>query len=184
MAIFLSYCEGDAELVHRIFSILSRMHLNPYVFMLYREPGEFIPEVVVRQISTSNYFVPFLTRNGVQSQWVNQEIGVAHALRKYIIPVVEIGVESKGFVEFREHIKHDPFNPEKTIFELIWRLRILLNPTSIDVKCPQCGHDFVSQLPLLDLAREVIEKGQIFVIDCPSCGLGIQINPMTQELIL
>lgn len=184
MAIFLSYCEEDAEFVHRIFLILSRMHLNPYAFMLYREPGEFIPEVVVRQISTSNYFVPFLTQSGVQSQWVNQEIGVAHALRKYIIPIAELGVESKGFVEFREHIKHDPFNPEQTIFELIWRLRTLLNPASIDVKCPQCGHDFVSELPSLELTAEAIGSGQIFATDCPSCGLSLSMNPRTQELML
>ena len=184
MAIFLSYCEEDAEFVHRIFWILYRMHLDPYAYMLYPDPGELIPEVIVRQISASSYFVPFLTQSGAQSQWVNQEIGVAHALRKYIIPVVEIGVETKGFVELRHRINHNSHNPEEALYQLIWSLRTLLNPNSIDIKCPQCGCDFVSQLPSLDLTRQVIEKEQVFVTDCPSCKLSVQINPRTGELIL
>lgn len=43
--------------------------------------------------------ITFLTRYGINSQWVQQEIGVAYAFDRIIVPVVEVGVEYSGFVE-------------------------------------------------------------------------------------
>ena len=183
MSIFLSYCEEDAKLVHRVFWILFRMHLEPYAYMLYPEPGEFIHDVVIRRINRSDYVIPFLTRDGVRSQWVNQEIGAAHALGKYIIPIREVGVESKGFVELRHYIDYSPSNPEGMISSLIWRLRTLLSPEAMDVKCPKCGATTVVGLASFELTREAISEGKNLGAKCKDCQHVIVFNPRTQEVI-
>jgi mannitol/fructose-specific phosphotransferase system IIA component len=53
-----------------------------------------------------------LTEDGARSEWVNQEIGVAHGLGKDIIPIKEKGVDVKGFIEGVEWITLDRFNPD------------------------------------------------------------------------
>jgi hypothetical protein len=159
------------------------MKLNPYAYKLYPEPGEIIPELVLNRINASKYVVPFLTRDGVKSQWVNQEIGVAHALGMYIIPIVEVGVESKGFVELRHHIKYNREDLDGTIFDLIRRLRQLMNPLTLDIKCTKCGIKFVSKLPSFEMVNEAISEDKIFAYKCPECQAEVQINPKTLETI-
>lgn len=184
MSIFLSYCEEDASLVHRVFYILSRLRLDPYAFKLFPEAGEFIHEIVLSTITNSKYVVPFITRDGVQSQWVNQEIGAAHALRKYIIPVVEVGVESKGFVDLklRHAIEYQPTDPNWMIFSLIWRLCTLLRPQALDVECLKCGNTFVTKMPSFELWTSVINKGDILQTECP-CGNMVTLDPLTLEVL-
>ena len=183
MSIFLSYCEEDANLVHRIFWILSRMRLDPYAFKLFPEAGEFIHEIVLSRITNSDYFVPFVTRDGVQSQWVNQEIGAAHTLKKYIISVVQVGVESKGFVDLRlrHAVGYQPDNLNQMIFSLIWRLCTLLHPEVLDVECPKCGNAFVAKMPSFEMWRNVISKGGGLQTECP-CGNTVILNPHTLEV--
>ena len=184
MSVFLSYCEEDASLVHRICHVLSRLRLDPYAFKLFPEAGEFIHEIVISRIANSRYFVPFVTGRGVLSQWVNQDIGTAHALKKYIIPVVEVGVESQGFVDLklRHAVQYEPSNPDWMIFCLIWRLCTLLQPESLDVECPKCENPFVTKMPSFELWRDVINKGFVLVTDC-QCGNKVTLDPLTLEVI-
>lgn len=184
MSIFLSYSEEDASLVHRIFYILERLHLDPYAFKLFPQAGEFIHEIVISRIINSEYVVPFITRDGVQSQWVNQEIGAAHALKKYIIPVVEVGIESKGFVDLklRHAVEYSPSDPDQTIFSLIWRLCTLLKPAHLDTECPKCGNAFVAQMPSFEVWKAVINRKHVLVTDCP-CGNKVFLDPLTLEVI-
>lgn len=183
MAVFLSYAEEDSALVHRVHDILFRMGLDPYAFKLYPEPGEFVPQLVLKRIETADYFIPFLTRHGVTSQWVNQEIGIAHALNKYIIPIKVRSVTSKGFVELRHHITHDPTQPENTIHDIIYRLVQLANVKSIDAQCSACGNKFVTNMANILLVNELIKDGQILHTACPMCEKQVLFNPKTQEII-
>jgi len=184
MSIFLSYSEEDTGLVHRIFHILSRLDLDPYAFKLFPEPGEIIHEIVLSRIKDSSYVIPFITRNGVQSQWVNQEIGVAHALRKYIIPVVEVGIESKGFVDLRlrHAIEYQPVNPDQMIYSLVWRLCTLLMPKYLDAESTKCEKTLVIKVPSFELWGDVISKGDQLQAECP-CGNTVILNSLTLEVI-
>ena len=68
-------------------------------------------EVIKSMIAGCPYFLVVLTKDGIRSQWVNQEIGYAVARNKNLIPIIEIEnftarrFDSKGFVEL-----HDPIN--------------------------------------------------------------------------
>jgi hypothetical protein len=182
MTIFLSYCKEDSDFAHRVFWILHRMKLDPYAYLMYPEAGEIIPELTLSWISKSKYAIPFLTKNGVQSQWVNQEIGAALALKKYIIPVVEIGVESEGFVELRHCIDHNPVDPDETITNLLYRIRTLTNPNAIECTCAKCGNEFYMNLPSIKVIGETLAAKQIFTTNCPKCKEINLINPRTLEV--
>lgn len=189
--VFLSHDHKDIKLIDRIWKILSNIKINSYIYEYFREYGEYIPETIKMRIKESLYFVVFLTKNGIKSQWVNQEIGIAHAYDdKLIIPVKEIGVKSKGFIELREHIEYDP-NASKDvdymIHCLITRLRGLLLmsydiPDGLTLEC-NCGNRIESELPSIETVNHTIEKKFVFKTKCPKCQKNIQYSPYTFEPI-
>lgn len=184
--VFLSHDTQDYNLVDKIWKILDRINVNAYVYERFPDYGEYIPETLKNTIKTSTHFVTFLTRNGVLSQWVNQEIGIAHAFDKLIIPIQEKGVKSKGFVELRRYIEYDPYNPEVMMNQLITRLRGLLYKhyaieNGLTLDCSKCSNRFKTLLPSCDEVMTAIEKNQNFIAKCNKCHNEIQYSPMTLE---
>lgn len=181
--VFISHAEEDKNLAERIHSILERMGLGPYIYELYSEYGRDLDDIIRDKISECKHFVVLLTSNGIQSQWVNQEIGMAYALNRNIIPVVEKGTKSKGFIEFKLGLPYDPHTPEYSISLLIYRLRILMNPKRLQVECGACGHEFWGLLPEQDEVNKFIERGQYLSIPCEECEKEIWVNASTFEII-
>lgn len=181
--VFLSYNESDLALVERIMGILDRMGISAYSFKHYPEYGEYIPEIVRKNIVDSEDFVVLLTQAGIGSQWVNQEIGMAFALKMLIIPIIQTGVESKGFVELRQRIDLELYNPETAISNLIYRLRSLYNVTTIQFKCKNenCRNQFVSSVPSQLEINEAVKNNESFIAMCPICKSEIRYSPLTFE---
>lgn len=110
--VFISHATTeDSWLASWIEDALDCLHLRSFVYERYPKGGQNRFEVIKAKIKECPYFLALLTRNGVASQWVNQEIGYAVGIGKAVIPVVEIDeatgrrIESKGFVEL-----HDPID--------------------------------------------------------------------------
>jgi len=183
--VFLSYNELDLALVESIKSALERIGISVYSFKHYPEAGEYIPESIKKNIRDSDYFVVLLTQAGIESQWVNQEIGMAFALNMLIIPIIQTGFESKGFVELRQHINYDAYNPEQGISDLIYRLRYLCNATSIQLKCTneKCRNKLVVGIPSETEIGEAIKKGEVFYETCPQCKNKVNYSPKTFEQV-
>ena len=158
------------------------------MYELYPQYGELLPEVMKKAIVSSKIFVTFLTKDGVPSQWVNQEIGVAHALRKLIIPIIESGVESKGFIELRISLPFSPDEPELMIYQLVIRLRELLfrcnkQPNGLQITCTSCGNVFLTDLPSCEEVNYAYEKGLSLRLKCPHCHNDVDVNPLTFDEI-
>lgn len=181
--VFISHAEEDSELAIRIYLILERMGLNPWEYKLHPEYGRGLDEIIRDKIRQCEVFVPLLTSNGIYSQWVNQEIGVAYALNRYIIPVVQTGEPSRGFVEFKQHIAYYPANIQQTIYDLIYILRLLTNPSGILCKCKGCGRESSYSLPEQKLINECIENGVDLEVACENCEAKITISRWTLEVI-
>jgi hypothetical protein len=75
-------------------------------------PGRPLKEKISQALSECDLLLAILTEDGARSEWVNQEIGVAHGLGKDIIPIKEKSVDVKGFIEGVEWITLDRFNPD------------------------------------------------------------------------
>ena len=60
-----------------------------------------------------------LTKNGMRSNWVQQEIGYALKARKLIIPLIEKGTNSQdlGALQGKEYIEYDSLHPEEALLK-------------------------------------------------------------------
>jgi hypothetical protein len=179
--IFLSHSEKDKKFVYRVFSILYRLKLEPFMYEEYPDFGENIPLNIKKNIKNCDYFVVFLTKSGVSSQWVNQEIGIAEAFGKKIIPVQEVKVTSKGFVQLRNHIKYNPNSPDETIYGLLYKFRPLYNCRTLEIECPVCLEDFYMRLHSFERQIKDKDKGILWEVICPKRHKSL-INPKTLEL--
>ena len=63
--------------------------------------------------------VVLLTRNGIRSNWVQQEIGYAIRAGKPIIPLVEKEVDPKvlGALQGKDRIEYDPLQPQGALIK-------------------------------------------------------------------
>lgn len=179
--IFLSHSEKDEKFVYRVFCILHRLKLEPFMYEEYPNFGENIPGNIKKNIKTCDYFVVFLTKSGVASQWVNQEIGIAEAFGKKIIPVQETKVTSKGFVQLRNHIKFNRNNTDETIYALLYTFRSLYDCRTLEIECPECLEDFSMRLHSFERQIKDKDKGILWEVVCPKKHKSI-IYPKTLEL--
>jgi nucleoside 2-deoxyribosyltransferase len=68
-------------------------------------PGKFIEEKLRELISKSDIVLAVLTKGGTRSEWVNWELGVAAALDKPIVPLLEEGADIPSYLAGREYIR-------------------------------------------------------------------------------
>jgi len=96
------------------------MGINVYVAEWYLVPGVPISKKIFEQIDNSNCVVVILTRNGIRSQWVHQEIGYAKRVNRPIIPLVEKGISKEQLASLQgiEYIEYSPYKPMDAIIKL------------------------------------------------------------------
>lgn len=108
---FIGYSSEDDNLAQYIHDCLERIvQIQPYKAEIYPDYGEDFKERLQNELDNSHFMVVLLTNNGIRSQWVNQEIGYAYALKRrprllpllrglpHIIPISESQTELKGFI--------------------------------------------------------------------------------------
>lgn len=109
--VFIGYSSEDNDKAQYIFDCLGRIvQIQPYKAEIYLQFGEDFKKKIQNELDTSQFMIVLLTNNGIRSQWVNQEIGYAYALKKrprllpalrnlpHIIPVSESQAELKGLI--------------------------------------------------------------------------------------
>jgi len=116
--VFISHSKADIEIVKALYSTLKQSGINVYVAEFRLEPGVRLSQKICRNIETSDCVLVLLTREGISSAWVQQEVGIAQRANKLIIPVVEKGVRAAGVLEGREYIELDKENPWNTIAQI------------------------------------------------------------------
>ena len=115
--VFISHSTRDQGLVIALANLLSKYGATVFVAEWHLAPGEKLDKKVFDQILHSDCVVTLLTRNGLRSNWVQQEIGYALHSQKPLIPLVEKGVELKdlGALQGREYIEYDSVQPQQAL---------------------------------------------------------------------
>lgn len=105
--VFISHSSEDSLLVRFIASQLQLYGITPIVAEHVRPKTfpQYLPDKIKTLIQQSDCMVALLTKNGVASNWVHQEIGYALE-KKPLIPIAEsdISSESLGFLQGAEYI--------------------------------------------------------------------------------
>lgn len=99
--IFISYSDFDKEKINLILKELDgNIWFKPLVIAENREALKPLAEKVKEGIIKTKIIIPLLTKKSFKTQWINQEIGFATALKKRVIPIVakDIIGKLKGFV--------------------------------------------------------------------------------------
>ncbi|HEX9896678.1 MAG TPA: toll/interleukin-1 receptor domain-containing protein [Dehalococcoidales bacterium] len=118
-SVFISHSVSDLNVVYQFKYWLEVNGIGVYVADNQPQLGVQLPVKVSNGINQSDCVIAILTQNGDRSAWVNQEIGYAKATGKLVIPVVEQGVNPKGFVAGVEYVTFQPFDPAKAINNVI-----------------------------------------------------------------
>lgn len=108
--VFISHSTQDRGLVIALANILAKFEITVFVAEWCLSPGEPVSKKVFEGIEKSDCIVALLTRNGIRSNWVNQEIGYALNAGKILIPLVEKGVNANDLASLqgKEYIEYDP----------------------------------------------------------------------------
>ena len=182
--VFLSHAETDYQLVYRIWSILSRLKVASYMHELYPDYRRDIPTGIRDVLRGCIMCITFLTNEGINSQWVQQELGIAYAFNRIIVPVIEHGVQYKGFVQMVRRIPFEPADPEQMIYEVIYAVRTNLlgdGETVISLTCANHHEHDYRLASILDL-NKAISIGHIYRFKCATCETDIHLDPKTLEI--
>lgn len=125
--VFISHSTQDQGLVISLANLLSKFEVEPFVAEWYLTPGERLDKKVLEQIKKSDCVVALLTRNGIRSSWVQQEIGYSLQQDKLVIPIVEKGIDSKDLaaLQGKEYIEYDPYQYHQALTKLSTYLKSL-----------------------------------------------------------
>lgn len=115
--VFISHSTRDQQLVIMLANLLTKFNIEVSVAEWYLIPGERLDKKVFSEIEKSNCMVILLTKKGIRSNWVQQEIGYAMKSKIPIIPIVEKGVKPKelGSLQGKEYIEYDPSKPQQAL---------------------------------------------------------------------
>jgi hypothetical protein len=78
--IFVSYSNSDKNLVTVSRKVISELGFNPIVIADRRQMSKALTDKVINGLFEADYFLPILTENSINAQWINQEIGFAKML--------------------------------------------------------------------------------------------------------
>jgi len=190
--VFVSHTESDLDYIENVLSSIQNLPFDLIISISEPEAGR-IPATVTEQISNSDVFIPFLTHDSKNNQWVNQEIGYATSQRTTIIPLFENDSMLNGLISNYKGIKLDRHNINQTTFQVITMLRENFEPLSLGPLMPnwyirlQCDYGtchWDNTFPInisQEELWEIYEENNIISWNCENCGTEYQFNPVTFE---
>lgn len=107
---FVSYCSKDTQRVRPIVDYIAQIQgLNIFFAEISLQPGDSIGQRIVQNITNANVFLLFHSQCARESTYVQQEIGVAIANNKIIVPLLLDDIKPSGMLEGVQYLKlNDP----------------------------------------------------------------------------
>lgn len=103
--IFISYSTVDLDAATRAKRVLDAAGHTAYVAQYDARGGVRLPDDIKQNIEASDVFVVLGSSHAKNSDWVAQEIGLAEAQRKIIVPVIlERDLKPSGFIADRKYV--------------------------------------------------------------------------------
>lgn len=124
MLVFLSHATADHAITEAIRRHLSALGVDVYCAEHDNQAGNRLTDKVVGAVRRSDLVVVLLTPRGYDSAYVQQEIGIARAAGKLVVPLLDpaLAKTSLGVLEDVEYIELDPVNPTEGVVMLAERV--------------------------------------------------------------
>jgi hypothetical protein len=150
MKVFISYSTKDMHIVEEFKKLVEAKGIEAYVAAKDVQPGGVLSDKLVKNIKTSNCLVAIMTKDGVMSGTLQNELGVAKASKIRIVPLVEEGVDPKGVLSGIEQLRFDKDHPDQALKDAAIYLSKLKK---------QADADFIGILILAGLTILVLMSG-------------------------
>lgn len=118
ICVFVSHSHKDLQMATNLSYALVELDMVPFLAHSDITGGELWREAIYNQIATCDIFVPLLTRDFFESEFTEQEVGAAWALKKPILPLCA-GDKPRGFITDRQYTKYSDNNPERAAGEIL-----------------------------------------------------------------
>ncbi len=125
--IFISYATGDETYVKELHDSLSKLENMEIYIPEWVQKKDVNFNLKVREgLDTSKVVIILMTFNSTNTIWLNQEIGYATAKNIPIIPIIEEGIDVKGFLEGKDYFVFNRGDFSYNVQQVITRLRSVL----------------------------------------------------------
>jgi hypothetical protein len=116
--VFVSYSTKDIPNVDELRKFLQFPDVECFVSEYAVTPGAPLAPTIKNAILTCDLFVVLWSKNALASEWVSQEIGIAHGSQKAILPfVLEQGLSLPGFIKELRYVAAFQ-NPQQAMYSL------------------------------------------------------------------
>ena len=188
--IFISYATGDEDSVKEIQDVTSRLEGIEVCIPSTAGTSDTSPvQSVTDGINGSDLMVVLITFNSTNTMWLNQEIGYACAKKMPIIPVIERGIDVKGFLEGQEYVVFHRADFRDDVYRILQKIKDIFMGlgapiTNFRVECPKCHKKFSEKLPRQETTDAAINQRQKLAYRCRFCNAGLHVHPITMECTL
>jgi hypothetical protein len=137
LEVFLSHSTQDLVHVALVKRQIEALGIDVYLAEHDPRPGTSIATKVEQAMHRCHAVVVLITHTSINSAYVQQEVGLARALGKPIVPIVELGVEKArlGMLGEVEYLELDLSHPELALAKVSASLQpfVLAQVSRVDV---------------------------------------------------
>jgi hypothetical protein len=157
LEVFLSHATADAEHVELVSRQIEALGIDVYLAEHDPKPGTSIVQKVEETLKRSDAVVVLITSTSVNSAYVQQEIGLARAYGKVIVPIIEKGVDRSrlGLLSEVEWLELDLSAPAEAMANVTASLQSLvlaqLPPARVSANTTPPQSELVGALVILGL---------------------------------
>jgi nucleoside 2-deoxyribosyltransferase len=128
LEVFLSHATADREHVALVQRQIEALGISVYLAEHDPKPGTSIAVKVVEALEQCHAVVVLITTNSVNSAYVQQEVGIARAHGKPIVPIVDKSVDpsSLGILSEVERLELDVHQPAEAMAKMSASLQPLV----------------------------------------------------------
>jgi hypothetical protein len=172
MNVFVSFATADHQLVHVLSRVLMDAGITPLVAASRFSPGTSIDDKVRAMIGESDCVVVLYTAAASKSQWVQQEIGCAKALKKDIIALKTRTARIGAMLEGYEYITFSTNDPLLDFGRVASSLRDYAEKKGLSLS--KSSEIKMDEFQILHLPKAITcphcKSTEIHVFLCFSCG--------------
>jgi hypothetical protein len=157
LQVFLSHATRDLEQVELVRRQIEALGINVYLAEHDPKPGTSIAAKVDEALQRCHVFVVLITTTSSNSAYVQQEVGLARAYRKPIIPIVDKAVDasSLGILVELERLELDLDAPAEALAKMSASLQPLVlaqvSTTNVAVRIAPSAPDLGTVVLLVGL---------------------------------
>ena len=97
-SVFLSHAAADIAIIRKVAAHAATLDIVTYTYEDDVQGGGDLAAKLQERIANADAVIVLLTQNAQQRPSVHTEVGIAKALGKPIIPVIEVGLDAGQFV--------------------------------------------------------------------------------------